>query len=338
MDLASFWFLLVTILFTGFFLLEGYDFGVGMLMPFVGRTDKERQAVFASIGPYWDANEVWLITAGGAMFAAFPHWYATLFSGFYIALVLMLFALILRGVAFEFRNRLKDSHWRSFWTWTASISSFLVALLWGVAVGNFIIGMPIDADMNYVGSFFALLNWPGLVGGSAFVLLFLLHGATWLSFRSEGEIHKRAMRAAWLSWLPAVVAVVLFVSIAFLTPGRVWGSGPIDPLPFAALAAVALLAVGPLLRAGRDGLSFLATALTVALTTFCAFAGMYPNVMISSLDPEWSLTVYNASSSPYTLSVMSVIAIIFVPLVLLYTAWTYWIFRQRVGGARVVDY
>ena len=205
MELEVVWFVLVAVLFIGFFFLEGFDYGVGILMPFLGRDDKERRSIINTIGPFWDANEVWLITAGGAIFAAFPHWYATLFSGFYLALFLLLIALIARAVAFEFRSKDEHPRWRQVWDWLLFGGSFVPALLWGVAMGNLIRGVAIDADMHYVGSFFDLLNWHAILTGLATLSVFTLHGAVFLSLRTSGELESRAHRAATLLWLPAVI-------------------------------------------------------------------------------------------------------------------------------------
>lgn len=337
MDLNTLWFALIGVLFTGFFLLEGFDFGVGMLLPFLGKNDRERRVVINSIGPFWDANEVWLLTAGGAMFAAFPHWYATLFSGFYLALILMLVGFIIRGVAFEFRSKDERAVWRKFWDWMIFVGSLVPALLWGVAVGNLILGVPIDARMNYTGNFFTLLNPLALLGGLAFVSLFLLHGAAFLTLRTQAVILERARSVARLAWLPATVLVVAFVAGAFFLTDIYSRPGP-SPLPVTALAALALLSVGYWLRAGREGWAFVMTGLTIVLATATVFLGMFPRVMISTTNPQWSLTIYNAASSPYTLTIMTVVAAIFVPVVLVYQAYTYWVFRQRVGGKQTLEY
>jgi len=330
MDLNVLWFLLITILFTGFFFLEGFDFGVGMLLPFLGKNDTERRVVINSIGPFWDANEVWLLTAGGAMFAAFPDWYATLFSGFYLALVLMLLALIVRGVAFEFRSKHERPAWRSFWDWMLFIGSALPGFLWGVAITNVIEGVPIDAHMNYVGGFWNLLNPYALLGGLAFVAMFLLHGAVFLSLKTEGEIQARASRAANYVWLPAVVLVLLFVFIGYFATDVFVRLG-VDPGVAPLGAGAALLSAGWFIKNQRAGWAFLMTGLTIVLSTLTIFLGLFPRVMISSLNPAWDLTISNASSSPYTLTVMTWIALFFVPIVLLYQGWNYWVFRQRIG-------
>lgn len=324
MDLHVIWFILIAVLFSGFFFLEGFDYGVGTIMPFLGKTDGERRAIINAIGPVWDGNEVWMITAGGAMFAAFPHWYATLFSGFYLALFLMLLALILRGVSFEYRSKNDDPAWRERWDWAIFFGSFTPALLWGVAIANLVRGVPIDAHMQYTGTFWTLLNPYGLLGGIAAVAVFIMHGANFLSLKLEGDLAERARGIANLWWWVAVAAVVLFVIGLFGYTGYT-GKGFLAILvPLA--AALALVAVRFL-----DGSSrFWAGGLAIILATVTVFIALFPNVMPSTLNPDWSLTIYNASASDYTLGVMTVVALIFTPLVLLYQGWTYWVFRGRV--------
>jgi cytochrome bd ubiquinol oxidase subunit II len=330
MNLNIFWFILITVLFIGFFFLEGFDYGVGMLLPFLGKNDDERRLLINTIGPFWDGNEVWLITAGGAIFAAFPNWYATLFSGFYLALMLMLVALILRGVAFEFRNRDERPQWRTFWDWMIFIGSALPGFLWGVAITNIILGVPIDAHMNYVGGFWNLLNPYALLGGLAFVALFVLHGAIFLTLRTEDEMKERAYRAANLAWLPALILILLFVVVGYFVTDVFWRLG-FDPGVAPLGAGGALLSVGWFVKNRHGGWAFIMTGLTILLSTLTIFIGLFPRVMISSLNPAWNLTIYNASSSPYTLTVMSIIALTFVPFVLAYQIWNYWVFRRRLG-------
>ena len=330
MDLNTFWFILIAVLFIGFFFLEGFDYGVGMLLPFLGKTDDERRQVIRTIGPFWDGNEVWLLTAGGAIFAAFPNWYATMFSGFYVALFLMLLALIVRAVAFEFRSRDERPAWRSFWDWMIFAGSFLPALLWGVAIGNLMEGVPIDKSMNFVGDFWGLLNPYALLGGLTFVALFALHGAIFLTLRTQGDLLTRAEGFAKRLWPATVVLVVLFVVFGYFATdifSRLGVNPGVEPIG----AAAALLFSGWLVWNRHHGWAFVMTALTIALATLTVFQGLYPRVMISSLDPAYSLTVYTASSSNYTLTVMSWVAVGFVPIVLLYQIWNYWVFRQRVG-------
>ncbi len=337
MELQTVWFILIGILFTGFFLLEGFDYGVGILLPFLGKDDTDRRVIINTIGPFWDGNEVWLVTAGGAMFAAFPNWYATLFSGFYLALVLMLVALIVRAVGFEFRS--KDTHpaWRKLWDWMIFAGSLVPALLWGVAFANMIRGVPIDADMQYVGGFWNLLNPYALLAGLAAVSAFALHGAIFLSLKTKGELVERAHKAASRLWAPTVVLVFAAIIAGYFATDMFSHRGAILWL-FALAAGAALLAAGWFIRARRHGWAFVMSSLTITLTCFTVALGLYPRVMVSSLNDKWSLTIYNASSSHYTLQVMSVVALIFVPLVLLYQGWSYWVFRQRIGREDTLEY
>lgn len=337
MELSTLWFILIGVLFTGFFFLEGFDYGVGILLPFLGKKDEERRVIINTIGPFWDANEVWLLTAGGAMFAAFPNWYATLFSGFYLALFLMLVALIVRGVAFEFRSKDKNPRWRALWDWCIFFGSFVPALLWGVAMANIVRGVPIDANMHYVGGFFNLLNPYALLGGVAGLGVFTLHGAIFLSLRTEGELHTRAETLANRLW-PVVLAVGAATVIASYFATDIFQRLGINPGISALGAGAAFLAGGWFLRQKRAGWAFAMTGLTIALTVVTTFRGLYPRVMVSSLNPDWSLTVTNASSSPYTLTIMTIVALVFVPIVLAYQAWNYWVFRARLSGKSALKY
>ncbi|MCX6033413.1 MAG: cytochrome d ubiquinol oxidase subunit II [Chloroflexi bacterium] len=329
MDLNTVWFILVTILFIGFFFLEGFDYGVGILLPFLGKDDDERRAIINSIGSVWDGNEVWMITAGGALFASFPNVYATLFSGFYLALVLMLVALIMRGVAFEFRGKRESKNWRALWDWAIFTGSLLPALLWGVAVANLMRGFAIEQDMNYYGGLLPLLNPYALLGGLVFVSLFTMHGANFLVRKVSDRIAERAKKAAYPSWIVASVLTVTYVAWTYFATDILTKPG-INGLVPAILAAVTLLVTGWFIRIGKSGWAFITGSLTVVFATIMVFAGLYPRILVSSLDPSWSLTIVNAASSPYTLKVMSIVAAIFVPIVLVYQGWTYWIFRKRV--------
>ncbi len=329
MDLNTVWFILVTILFIGFFFLEGFDYGVGMLLPFLGKDDVERRTIINSIGPVWDGNEVWMITAGGALFASFPNVYATLFSGFYLALVLMLVALILRGVAFEFRGKRESKGWRAMWDWAIFIGSLLPALLWGVAVANLMRGFAIQQDMNYYGGLLPLLNPYALLGGLVFVALFTMHGANFLTRKVTDSIAERARQAAFYFWIVATLLTVTFVVWTFFATDILTKPGLNGLLP-AILAAAALLVTGWFIYTRKSGWAFITGALAVVFATIMVFAGLYPRILVSSLDPAWSLTITNAASSPYTLKVMTIVAAIFVPIVLVYQGWTYWIFRKRV--------
>ena len=336
-DLQTLWFVLVAVLFVGFFILEGFDYGVGMLLPFLGKEDVERRRIVNTIGPFWDGNEVWIIIAGGAIFAAFPHWYATMFSGFYLALVLMLVALILRGVAFEFRSKHEGAGWRRWWDRAIFFGSAVPALLWGVALGNLLRGVPVDASMNYAGGFFDLLNWYTVLAGVTSVMTFTLHGALFLELKTDGVIRQRAMRTVKRLGPATTVLVFLFVAATYAIsrPFEEMGWNPgLVPI----LAGFALLAAGWLVHRAHTGWAFVMTCLTIALSVASIFQALYPRVLVSSLDPAWSLTIYNASSSQKTLQIMSVVALIFVPIVLLYQGWTYWVFRHRVTADTHLEY
>jgi len=331
MDLNTLWFLLIAVLYIGFFVLEGFDFGVGMLLPFLGKGDTQRRVVINTIGPHWDGNEVWLLTAGGATFAAFPQWYATLFSGFYLAFFLLLVALIFRGVAFEFRSKDENPKWRSFWDWAIFAGSAVSALLLGVAFANLVRGVPIDAQMNYVGGFFNLLNPYALLGGITTVIVFLLHGAIFLSMKTSGDIAMRAEKTARRLWLPVVIVLLVFLAATYYSTDILQRLG-VNPGLIPLVGIVAILLVGYFLRKGRYGWAFAMTSVAITFAMLTAFRILYPRVMISSLNPEWSLTIYNAASTPYTLTVMTIVALIFVPLVLIYQGWSYWVFRKRIEG------
>ncbi len=329
MDLNTLWFILIAILWIGFYFLEGFDFGVGMLLPFVGKNDTERRAMLNTIGPHWDGNEVWLLTAGGATFAAFPHWYATMFSGFYLALFLLLFGLIIRGVAIEFRSKDANPKWRRFWDWAIFTGSFIPALLLGVAFANLAKGLPIDASMTFTGNLFTLLNPYGLMGGLATVAVFLLHGANFLSLKTDGELKTKAEAAAKKLWIPAIALVLILAVATFFYTDLVARRG-IDPgiVPLGAL--ISLLLAGWFANRKQTGWAFGMTGLSIVLTQVTFFLIMFPRVMISSTNEAFSLDIWNASSSPYTLKVMTIVALIFVPIVLAYQGYTYWVFRKRV--------
>jgi cytochrome bd ubiquinol oxidase subunit II len=333
------WFILIAVLWIGFYFLEGFDFGVGMLLPILGKKDEERRAIINAIGSTWDGNEVWLLTAGGATFAAFPHWYATMFSGFYLALFLLLVGLIIRGISFEYRSKDANPAWRGRFDLMIAIGSFLAALLLGAAFANLAKGGPIDANMNYVppawfpnglGTTLTLLNPYGLVGGLTTVTIFLLHGANFLTLKLEGELRERARAFSKKVW---IVAIVLDLVLAVLTYvyTDLYARLGINPgiIPLAAL--VFLVITGTFINQKREGWAFVSTSLNIVLTQVTFFTIMFPRVMISTLNPEWSLTIYNASSSQYTLTVMSIVALIFVPIVLAYQGWTYYMFRKRIS-------
>lgn len=327
MELNALWFILLTVLFIGYFFLEGFDYGVGTLARWLGRDDTERRVLVNTIGPVWDGNEVWLLTAGGAMFAAFPNLYATLFSGLYLALLLMLVALIVRGVAFEFRSRDARPGWRNLWDWMLFVGSVVPALLWGVAMANLARGVPVDAKMQYAGTFWDLLSPYALLGGIVAVTVFLTHGVGFVGLKAEGALVERARRAGL--WAGAVAWLALLLLVIFS-----YGQTGIMAKPAAAAAlwatVLAFLAAYGLLWARRYGWAFVLNGVSIALGTAGLFLGLFPNLLVSRLNPDWSLTIYNASSSPYTLKVMTIVALTLVPIVLAYQAWTYWVFRQRV--------
>ncbi|MHB1681460.1 MAG: cytochrome d ubiquinol oxidase subunit II [Bacilli bacterium] len=337
MNLNILWFSLIVILFMGFFFLEGFDFGVGILLPFLGREDVERRVLMNSIGPFWDANEVWLLTAGGAMFAAFPNWYATLFSGFYLALFLMLLALIGRGVAFEFRSKVDNPAWRRTWDWVLFFGSLLPPLLWGVALANIMEGVPIDAKMNYVGGFWNLINVYSVVAGVSVVLLFTLHGALFLTLKTTGDLRERAQAVALRIGGLTTAFLLLFIILSYFWTDMFTKQG-IDPGPVPVVAGIALVSARFFIGSKRLGWAFAMTSLTIILSTLTVFLGLFPRVMISSLNPLWSLTIYNTASNHYSLQVMTIIALTVIPFVLAYQVWNYWVFRQRVKPTDHLDY
>jgi cytochrome d ubiquinol oxidase subunit II len=325
MELTTIWFILITMLWVGYLVLEGFDFGVGILSPLLGRSEPERRALLRTIGPVWDGNEVWVLVAGGATFAAFPEWYATLFSGFYLPLFLILLGLILRGVAIEYRNKREDLVWRTRWDWAIFAGSLLPAVLWGVAFANIVAGVPIDAGHEYTGDLFTLLNPYGLLGGLTTLALFVTHGAVFLALKTDGDLRRRANRLAGRLGLAAAVVAVAFLAWTQLQHG--------DPASLLLSAAAALSLVGALAanRLGREGWAFGGSAATIALAVVALFVALFPDVMPSSTNAAYSLTVENASSTPYTLTIMTWVAVIFTPLVLLYQGWTYWVFRRRIS-------
>jgi len=329
MDLPTLWFGIVAFLFVGYFVLDGFDFGVGMSLPFLGRDDTDRRVLINTIGPVWDLNETWVIVAGASLFAAFPEWYATLFSGFYLALLLILLALIARGVSFEYRHQRPESQWKRRFDGMIVVGSAVPALLWGVAFANIVQGVPLDAGHNYTGTFSDLLSPYALLGGLTTLLLFFTHGVVFVSLKTDGELRHRARRLAARSGVATIIVAVVFLLWTGLAFGTFW---------FWILAAVAALALvgGWLANArGAEGIAFTLLAITVAAAVLALFASLFPDVMPASNDPANSLTIENASSSTYTLTVMSWLALVALPLVLAYQGWTYWVFRRRVTRASV---
>lgn len=337
MSLNELWYLLIAVLFIGFFVLEGFDFGVGTVSKFLGRDETEKRVYINTIGPYWDANEVWLITAGGAMFAAFPHWYATMFSGFYIPLVFMLLVLILRGVGFEFRGQIDNIKWRKTWSWGIFIGSVIPPVLWGVVLANFMIGMPIDENMEMQSGFLYFLNPFALLGGVMFLSLTITHGLQFLTLRTVGEMQERA-RQVGKKIAPITLILVLGFAIwamiktdIFVYHGNAWIILPI-------LAWVALLLSTIFNGKRKDKVAFILTSLTIILLISSVFIGMFPRVLISSISDANSLTIYNAASGAYTLKLMTYFSLTLLPFVLGYTAWSYYIFRKRVTKDDELEY
>lgn len=327
MDLRIIWFILIAVLFIGFFFLEGFDFGVGVLLLLLGKTDEQKRVILNTIGPFWDGNEVWLITAGGAIFAAFPIWYATMFSGFYLALLVILVAIILRGVGFEFRSKNAGAKWRRNWDYIIFGSSAILSILWGVAFANLIKGVPIDSSMNYVGTFSNLISIYTLIAGVTTLLIFMFHGAIFLSLKAEGVIGERAIVIAKPLGICAIVfGVILTILTYFQT--KLFNS----KLAVVSIICALMLLVFScyLMSHQKEKIAMISNGLSIALSVTALFLGLFPAVMISSIKPEYSLTITNASSSANTLLLMTKIAIVFVPIVLAYQIWSYYIFRKRV--------
>lgn len=335
MELTTVWFLLIALLWTGYLVLEGFDFGVGMLLPVLGRggddvdTETDRRIMLNTIGPVWDGNEVWLVVAGGATFAAFPEWYATLFSGFYLPLLLILLALIARGVAFEYRGKINDPVWRARWDRAIFVGSAVPALLWGVAFANIVRGVPIDADHQFTGTLLTLLSPYALLGGLTTLTLFLLHGAVFVSLKTDGPIRVRAQQVA-----ARLAPVTLVVAGAFavwtqLAHGKGWTWAAV------VVAAAGLAGVVAATEVGREGVAFVLTTVVIVSAVVLLFGSLFPDVMPSSTDVANSLTTTNASSTPYTLKVMTWVAAGLTPFVVLYQGWSYWVFRQRISSAHV---
>jgi cytochrome d ubiquinol oxidase subunit II len=333
MTLENFWFCLIAFFWAGYFVLEGFDLGVGMLLPLVPRDENERAAMFETIGPVWDGNEVWLVVAGAATFAAFPAWYGTMFSGFYLALLLVLFFLIIRVVSFEWRNKSDNPRWRRVWMWANTCGSFGIALIWGIGFSNLLHGVPIDSQGNYAGGFSNLFTGYTVVGGLAFVLIFAFHGAIFLTLRTTGDLLERTRRAARRLAVPAVAVgggyLVWTVAVAVDRNDK----DVFPPVLPAAIAIAAFALAAVFVYVGRSGIAFALSAVGTLGTVATLFTSLYPRVMVSSPDFANSLTVQSTASAHYSLAVMTVVAAIFVPLVLLYQGWTYHVFHARVGGA-----
>ncbi|WP_296665959.1 cytochrome d ubiquinol oxidase subunit II [Demequina sp.] len=333
MDLALVWFILIAVLWTGYLVLEGFDFGVGMLMPIVGKTNRGRRVALNTIGPVWDGNEVWLLTAGGATFAAFPEWYATMFSGFYLPLLLILLSLIVRAVAIEYRGKINDETWRSRWDWVIILSAWIPSILWGVAFANLVRGVPLDENHQFIGNFFTLVSPFALLGGLVTLTLFLSHGAVFLSLKTDGVIRERSEAVARRMTLAAIVVAGVWAVWAQLAySGKAWTWAAVG------VAALALIGAWYSSLRGRFGWAFVANGVAIVGAVVLIFGSMYPDVMPASNDPANSLTIDNASSTDYTLTVMTWVAAILTPVVLAYQAWSYWVFRRRLSEEHIPEH
>jgi len=330
MDLQITWFVIVAFFWSGYFLLEGFDFGVGMLLPFLPRNEAERSVMFEAIGPVWDGNETWLVVAGGATFAAFPAWYAGMFSGFYIALLLVLVCLIVRVVSFEWRERSTSPRWRATWMWANTLGSLGASLIWGIGLSALLYGVPLDSNGDFTGTFWDLFHPYTVVAGLAVVAIFAFHGATFLTLKTAGDLCERASHTARRLSLPAAAlgtAFLVWTVVVAIDRNDKSVFPPILP----AVIGIGALVVAVILAGRRSGWAFAMTALGTVAGVATLFTSLYPRVMVSSPDFGNSLTVSNASSAHYTLAVMSVVALIVTPLILLYQGWTYHVFRHRLG-------
>ena len=335
MGLEILWFVLIGVLWGGYFLLEGFDFGVGMLLPVLPRSERERSMMFESIGPVWDGNEVWLVVAAGATFAAFPAWYATMFSGFYIALLLILVLLIVRVVSFEWRGRREDPRWRAVWSWANTIGSVGLAFVWGLTLANFVHGVPLNSSHGFAGDFLDLFSAYTVLAGITTVLLFAAHGATYLSLRTVGDLRQRAAGIARLLSVVAAVVGIAFVAWTVAVAHDRNSRGVFPTAVPAALTAAALVLAAIFVTERRSGWGFAMSGLGAIGIVATIFTGLYPRVLVSNPTFANSLTISNAASGHYALQVMTVVAAIFTPIVLLYQGWTYYVFRKRLGGEQV---
>jgi cytochrome bd ubiquinol oxidase subunit II len=327
MQLHTIWFVIIAVFWVGFFVLEGFDFGVGALHVFLGHSDAERRVLINTIGPWWDGNEVWLIVAGASMFAAFPEWYATMFSALYLALVLLLVALFGRGVSFEYRGKRESERWRTGWSWALAIGSILIPLLVGVALGDLLHGLPIDSNKEFTGNFFSLLTGYGLMTGVTLVVLSLLHGATFLTLRTTGELRDRAHRAA-----RSIGIVAIVVNLAWVVWTLVVIGGGTLPEPTQIFGMIAVIIATLLATTDNDAFAFAASGFGIAAAIGQIFISLYPNVMVSSTNHAYNLTVNNSAAGHYGLVVMTVVAVLFFPIVLLYQGWSFHVFRKRVSA------
>lgn len=329
--LETTWFFLWVLLWAIYLILDGFDFGMGTLMPFIAKNNQEKRIVYNAAGPYWDANEVWLITAGGVTFAAFPKAYAVMFSALYAPLLLLLFALIFRAVAFEFRSKIEHSAWKKTWDLVLFLGNFLPALLLGVFFSNLFLGIPIDVNGVYHGNLLKLLNPFGLIGGILFVMIFCVHGGIWLALKSSGDIHNRAVSAAKNLWGLTLVVVILYLGLStILTP--IWKT--VSGMPFLYIflffALACYFAINVFLKQDKYLIAWFASAGFILFFIFFAMFGMFPNLLMSSIDAAASLTIYNSASSPLTLKLMLGASLCSVPVVIAYQIWAYYTFRGEV--------
>jgi cytochrome bd ubiquinol oxidase subunit II len=334
-ELSELWFILVAVLFIGFFFLEGFDFGVGMATRTLATNDLERRMLINTIGPFWDANEVWLLTAGGAIFAAFPHWYATMFSGYYIPLVFVLLALIGRGVAFEFRGKEKAQQWKNSWDWVIFFGSVLPPFLFGVLFTSILRGMPIDADMNIYAGFTDYVNVYSVVGGITVTLLCYLHGLMFVTLKTVGDIRERARKQGQKLIYAVLAVLVLFVGLSYFETDLFTVRAGVT-IPLIGLIVIAYSSVIFLLAKKRDALSFTMSGLGIMMTVGLLFVALFPRVMISSITSANDLTVYTAASGDYSLKVMTIVAVTLLPFVIGYQIWSYYVFRKRVNGKEMI--
>lgn len=337
MSLSELWFVLVAVLFVGFFFLEGFDFGVGMSTQFLAKNDTQRRVLINSIGPFWDANEVWLLTAGGAMFAAFPNWYATLFSGFYIPLVVLLLALIARGVAFEFRGKVDHTRWKKVWDGAIFTGSILPPFLFGVVFACLIQGLPIDENMHMRAGFFDVVNVYTAVGGITTVMLCLLHGLMFTTLRTVGDLQQRARVLARRLLIPVAALLAVFGIMTYFKTDVFQVRGGILSVVLV-IGVAAFLLAGYFMKLKKDGWAFGMTGAVIALSVMSVFIGLFPRVMISSINSAFDLTVYNAASGAYSLKVMTIVAVTLLPFVLGYQIWSYFVFHKRVHEKEHLEY
>ena len=331
MLLQDIWFFVWGLLWAIYFLTDGFDLGIGSLLPFLGRDEESKRVMVAAMGPLWDGNEVWLLTAGGVTFAAFPKVYAVMFSSLYSALMLILFALIFRGVSLEFRSKIESPAWRKLWDTCLFLGSLLPAILFGAAFANIFRGIPFDQNGVYQGNLFTLLNPYGLLGGILFLFLFLIHGANWLAIKSNGELQERAIKTGKNLWPLLLIAAVIFLGATYYsTP--LYNNYFNHPLLFLVILVTvsALLGIRFFLGSGSLWKAWFSSALTIIGATFFGVIGLYPNMFPSNLNPAYSLTAHNASSSPLTLKIMLTVALIFVPIVLVYQIWAYVLFKGKI--------